>query len=314
MNRVLIVKLGALGDFVLALAAMKRIREAHPEAEITLLTTPPYAALGAASPYIDRVRDDGRPSSKRAQAAMLLQLRRARFDRVYDLQTSTRSSVYFFALHPDPPEWSGVAPGCSHPHRNPDRDRMHTLERQADQLKDAGIWPDALTTPGTAPPPDLTWLTAAPPVELPEAYALLIPGGSAHRPEKRWPIDRHAALANGLAARGLTPVVLGGPAERDLAPAIAAAEPSAVDLTGRTDVAQLATLARHARLAVGGDTGPTHVAAAAGAPTLALFSAASDPALCAPRGPRAQSLRRPDLADLSVEEVLAATEGLARSA
>ena len=50
LNRILVIKLAALGDMVQAFAPMARIRQAHPEAEITLLTTPPYAALAAASP------------------------------------------------------------------------------------------------------------------------------------------------------------------------------------------------------------------------------------------------------------------------
>ena len=59
--KILVIKLGALGDFVQALAAMKHIREAHPAAHITLLTTPPFEALARASPYFNDVESDGRP-------------------------------------------------------------------------------------------------------------------------------------------------------------------------------------------------------------------------------------------------------------
>lgn len=308
MSKVLVIKLGALGDMVLAFAAMKRIREAHPDAQIDLLTTPPFRALAEASPYVDAVEDDGRPRGLKAQARLIKRLRAAKYDRVFDLQTSNRSSALFYGLLPNPPEWSGIARGASHPHRNPERDAMHTLERQAEQLKDAGIWPDAPTAPGTAPPPDLSWLAGADVsgFGLPARYAVLIPGGSAHRPEKRWPVERWAELAQGLAAAGLTPVVLGGPQEGALAKAIAAAEPTTVDLTGRTDFVQLAAVGAGAALAVGNDTGPTHLTAAAGAPTLALFSHASDPALCAPRGRSAAALRREPLSDLSASDVLEA--------
>jgi hypothetical protein len=61
IKKVLVIKLGALGDFVLALAAMKKIREAHPKAKITLLTTPPFEALAKLSPYFNTVETDGRP-------------------------------------------------------------------------------------------------------------------------------------------------------------------------------------------------------------------------------------------------------------
>ena len=137
--------------FVLALAAAKRIREAHPKAHITLLTTPPYEALARLSPYFNEVWPTGRPAGFDEWWTLVGALRRARFDRVYDLQTSSRSSRLRPMLGPFGPEWSGRA---SHHRRNPRRDHMHTLERQADQLRVAGIWPDAPVQPGAAPPPD----------------------------------------------------------------------------------------------------------------------------------------------------------------
>ncbi|HEX5775697.1 MAG TPA: glycosyltransferase family 9 protein, partial [Caulobacteraceae bacterium] len=81
------------------------------------------------------------------------------------------------------------------------------------------------------------------------------------------------------------------------------------DLTGQTDFADIATLGAHASLVIGNDTGPLHLAAAAGARTLALFSDASDPALCAPRG-RVRVLHSPDLGDLPVSAVLEAAEAM----
>lgn len=312
----LVIKLGALGDFVLALAAMRRIDEAHPEAEITLLTTPPFAAIGRACPYVQRVEDDGRPEGLAATARLIARLRRARYDRVYDLQTSGRSSSYFQLLRPNPPEWSGIAAGCSHPHRNPDRDGMHTLERQAEQLRDAGIWPDAPTEPGAAPPPYLGWMADAPatPLGLVAPYALLVPGASPHRPEKRWPTARFAALAARLQEDGLQVAVIGGAAEAEMAAAIADACPGARDLTGKTGLLELGAVGVHAAIVVGNDTGPVHLLAAAGAPTLALFSDASDPALCRPRGRRVAVLRRPSLGELTVEEVAEAAERLLSAA
>ncbi len=308
--RILVIKLAALGDFVQAFAAMARIRAAHPQAQITLLTTPLFADLARASPYVDKVETDGRAGSLIATARMLMRLRHARYDRVYDLQTSSRSSAYFYALLPRPPQWSGIALGASHPHANPNRDAMHTLERQADQLKFAGIWPDAPTAPGTAPAPDLGFMLddAAPDRQpehfgLSQPYALLIPGASAHRPGKRWPAESYGALAADLLARRVGVAVIGGPGEGNLARAILAAAPQALDLTGRTDFAQVAALGAKAALAVGNDTGPTHLIAAAGASTLALFSGESDPALCGPRGARVQVLRSERLADLSLESV-----------
>lgn len=304
-ERVLVIKLGALGNMVLSLGPFAAIRRHHRQAAITLLTTATYAEWMATSPYFDRLCGDGRPAWWDAPGWFRLrrQLLAGRFDRVYDLQTSARSSRYF-QLFPRAarPQWSGITPGCSHPDRDPARDHLHDIERQAGQLRQAGI-PEV-------PDADLSWSSGnTARFGLPASFVLLVPGSSAHRPAKRWPAQRYGELASALAIRGLTPVVLGSAAEERLAREIAERVP-VLDLTGRTDFGQLASLARAAKLAVGNDTGPMHLIAAAGCPSLVLFSRASDPALCAPRGRRVAVLRRPNLAGLEVEEALAAATDL----
>jgi ADP-heptose:LPS heptosyltransferase len=320
VERILVVKLSALGDFVLALAAMKRIRAAHAKAHITLLTTPPFEALARICPYFNAVDTGGRPESFPEWMALRKRIRDANYDRVYDLQTSAHSNRIFQLLRPNPPDWSGIAFGCSLPHRNPLRNQMHTLERQADQLMYAGIWPDAPTEPGSAPPPDLSWIAKAMPAgrpvpgaNRPRPYVIFVPGGSAHRMDKRWPVEKYSELARILYARGFDIVIIGGPQETDLAHTIQRATPRARDLTGRTDFASIAMLGAKAALAVGNDTGPLHLAAAGGAPAIVLFSKASDPALSAPRG-RVAILRADNLADLPVAQVAQAANTLAPAA
>ena len=316
IKKVLVIKLGALGDFVLALAAMKKIREAHPKAKITLLTTPPFEALAKLSPYFNHVETDGRPGDVGETLAMIGRIRKARYDRVYDLQTNSRTNWYFQLLRPFPPQWNGIAVGAQLPQKGKARLHMHTLERQADQLRAAGIWPDAPTEPGSAPPPDLSWILRKHkeprPVAgaaAPRPYVLFVPGGSAHRPEKRWPVEAYAQLGSLLKARGLDIVIIGGPQESAMARQIQKAVGGARDLTGRTDFAQLAVLGAKAALTVGNDTGPTHLLAAAGAPTIALFSDASDPDLCGPRG-HVAVIRSPDLKALPVSTVASAAIAL----
>ncbi len=296
-HRILVIKLGALGDFVLALGPMAAIRRHHPTAHITLLTSSAYAGFAAASPYFDEIHIDERPAFLNPRGVLKLRrwLRDGRFDRVYDLQTSDRSGFYFQLMLPGPrPEWSGIARGSSHPHTNPDRDDQHTIERQREQLAMAGI--------SQVPLPDLSWAEAdLAPLGLGERFVLLVPGGAAHRPAKRWPVEHYAALAQDLAARGFEPAVIGGAQEAPLARAI----PAARDLTGRTDFLTLATLARNASWVVGNDTGPVHLLSAAGASTTVLFSAESDPSRTAPIGRHVTILRQKSLADLTVAEVAA---------
>ena len=301
LRRVLVIKLGALGDFVQAMAPAAAIRGFHRAATITLLTTPPFAELARAAPYFDQVWIDERPGA--TDLLGLWRLRRRLIDgdfgRVYDLQTSDRSSFYFHLMGPGRrPEWSGIAWGASHPHSNPDRDYLHTLDRQAEQLRLANI--------AVVPPLDLSW--AARDIThfgLPASLLLLVPGASPHRPQKRWPVERFADLGRRAAELGVTPVIVGGSAEAALASAIVAQCPQARDLTGKTHLGDLVALGAQALHAVGNDTGPMHLIVAGGAPTTILYSAASDPALTAPRGSHVTILRREDLNMLGVEEVAA---------
>jgi ADP-heptose:LPS heptosyltransferase len=292
---ILVIRLGALGDFVQSFLPFAAIRAHHPGARITLLTTPPYADLARRSPWFDEVWADGRPAWREplAMIGLARRLRAAGFARVYDLQTSSRSSRYRWLVGPRA-EWSGIAAGASHPHANPQRDAMHTLDRQREQLAMAGIT--------HFPEPALDWLDAdLSGFALPPRFGLLVPGASPLRPLKRWPAAGFAALAAGV---DVPVAIIGGPAERAIAARIGAA--GALDLTGRTSFAEIAAIARRAAWAVGNDTGPTHLIAAAGCPTLALFGEDSDPALCAPRGPAARVLRHIPLADLPASAVAAA--------
>lgn len=296
---ILVIKLGALGDIVLATGPFAAIRAHHPDAKITLLTTQPYAAWLGSAPYFDDIWIDPRPGPIDIGGWLRLrrQLRSGGFGRVYDLQTSGRSSRYFWLMRPTPPDWSGIAPGCSLPDADPNRNHLHTVERQAGQLRAAGI--------AEVPPPNLDWCDAnLTCFTLPARFALLVPGGSAHRPEKRWPALAYAALARRLLERGITPLLIGTGAEARVLAEIDAQAPGVVSLLGQTDFPSLCALARRAELAVGNDTGPMHLIATAGCRSVVLFSGASDPALTAPRGRAVTILREARLNDLSVDRVM----------
>jgi ADP-heptose:LPS heptosyltransferase len=176
---------------------------------------------------------------------------------------------------------------------------MHNVDSRAEQLRMAGIM--------HCPPPDLSWATGdVSHLGLASRYALLAPGGAPHRPAKRWPAEQYAELAARLAGQGIQPVLVGAAAEDALHSVIRTRCDEAISLAGKTTLTELATLARGALVAIGNDTGPMHLAAAAGCPSVVLYSHESDPALCGQRGARVTYIRRPSLNDVGVDEVLEA--------
>ena len=261
MAVVLVVKLGALGDLLLADGALRDIRAHHPRDHVVLLTRRPFVALMARCPHVDEVlADDNAPRWRiDRMAALAGRLRSRRFERAYDLQNSRRSGFYRRWLLPGVP-WS--AGECV---SGRGADATPVLERHARQLAGAGI--DAVHA--RAPRP--SWLAEPlPPLvagRLRPPYAVLLPGASARHPRKRWP--GFGELARLLAADGLQVASAPGPDEM---PALEAMPGDILLDEGRPlTIPQLATVLLGAALVVGNDSGPTHLAAHLGCRGLALF-------------------------------------------
>lgn len=306
-GRVLVIQLGETGEFVRALAAAKRIREHHIGARITLLTHEAMRELAQKSPYFDMIEADGKPKEPQAITQLIARIRAAKYDLIYDLEGSLRTSNYFHALKPWPPRWSGPVAGASFAFLDPERAHMHPLDRLGAQLALAGIGEGVLA------PPDLSWLRPAlrdPPRLRPDffgirgRYVVLLPRGSDAAPARRWSEASYVQLAQRIAANGVTPVVLGGPEERALGAAVAKAEAQAKNLVARADLFQCVGLFERAAFVLGDDVDLLHVAAAAGAPCLALLSSTADPDRAAPRGRGGVvALTAAVVGDLPVEQV-----------
>jgi ADP-heptose:LPS heptosyltransferase len=342
-ERILVIRLGALGDLVLCFQAFQAIRKAHPQAEIALLTMPAFAGFARLMPWFDKVLVDPRAPGWRIDAWIKLarQVRAFAPTRVYDLQGKFRQTVLFRLLGGSRgPEWSGAASGCSHPRLWPPQPGMHYTDFVAVQLERAGILTCVIPAKAgiqqrasascmthtshrhatldsrfrgndncelgeTAL--NLSWLDA--PLDefpLPKKFALLIPGCAPERSYKRWPATHYAELANRLLEQGIGSVAIGTASDAYAIQEIAVLAPHVVDLSGKTTLPQVAALARRAEVVIGNDTGPTHLAAAVGARTLALMSDQVDPMWSSPRGPNIKWLQGKPLASLDVEKVLAA--------
>lgn len=298
MERILVIKLGALGDFIQALGPMAAIRKHHPKAHITILTTKPFKTFAEDCGYFDDIWMDERP--KILQIGNWVDLRKklnsGKFTRVYDLQNNDRTGFYFKLLKTKP-QWSGIAKGASHQNTNADRSSGHAFDGHVQTLALAGI--------KDIKPDPLEWMKEdIAGFNLQKPYILLVPGCAPERPEKRWPSDKYGRLANLLVKRGFQPVLIGTKAESDATSQIAAACPQALDLTGQTNLKHIATLARGSAGAIGNDTGPMHLIGSTGAPCLVLFSQASNPIKHAPKGDAVSVLQENDLKDLKSETVL----------
>lgn len=302
-KKILVIKLGALGDFVQATGAFSSIRKAHAKDEISLLTTKGMLPFAKNNPHFDHVLVDERKKPWDFQYLKALRDHLCGYDMVYDLQTNDRTNLFYYWLS-DSPYWCGIAPFCSHKQTNPKRSKMHTLDRLADQIAVAGIEP--------MDGPDLSY-AAEDSSALLDKYrldvkrlVLLVPGGSAHRPEKRW--SHFVRMAKMFEKKGFQTALIGAGAEEPLLKEIET-KCAAVNLCNQTSLGQLVDLSSKVKLVIGNDTGPTHIAAASGARGAVLFGSASNPDKCAPRAEGFHIFRKDEIDDITPEEVWAKLAG-----
>ena len=228
-------------------------------------------------------------------------LKKKNFSRVYDLQTSDRTNFYYnFFRFNNFVEWSGTAFGCSHPDRNSNRNKIHTIERHKQQLADIGINNVKIS--------DLSWVKNSKDFEIQKPYILICPGASSHRPRKRWPEKNYAEIARKFLRKGIIPVIVGEEQDKEIADFICMNATGCINLVNQTTIQDLCCLARDAQLAIGNDTGPMHVFSMSGCHSLVLFSDDSNPNRCAPRSISKKKLvriiQKKDLRNLEVNEVL----------
>jgi len=299
-QKILVIKLGAFGDVLQADGALRDLRAAHPHDHLTVLTTPPFRKIFERAPYVDAVLTEPRAPRWRLDKMLALrhQLRAQSFDRVYDLQNSSRTGFYWRWFLREV-WWSGAVPGCAACYNPPNRKQIPALERLAVQLQAAGIAPTQTRQP------DLGWMADDVRADLAAAgitrdYIVLIPGCSARHPHKRWPYYRE--LAERLIEQGVAVVTVPGPDELATAHEI-----PGVVLTGKNAFMnwfELAGVLKGARFVVGNDTGPSHLAAHLGVPGLALFGPHTSAARTSIERERFKALEVPDLAALTVDRVL----------
>jgi lipopolysaccharide heptosyltransferase II len=296
-QRILIILLGAIGDVTRALPLLTRLRRAYPTAHIAWAVEPVAAPLLDYHPALDEVLLYHRTRGPLAFLPFLRDVRRHRFDFVLDLQRHAKSGLVS--------RWSG-APRRLGFHRHNSKEgnwlfNTHTIAPVPDfslKLRQYLAFADALGLPEDGIHFDLRLRLA----EEQEVETLL---ANTRRPfaafflGSRWPSrfwfpQATAAVAEELQRTyGMGIVLLGGRDEAIFAQEVnAAAGGTLANLTGRTSLRHLIGIFRRARLALGPDSGPMHIAAATGIPVISLWGATS-PIRSAPWGSEELVLRGP---------------------
>lgn len=316
--RLLVVRLGAMGDILHALPAVTALRQAHPWWIIDWVIEPRWRALltadsatppslpgdrPLASPVVDNLhlaptRDwrDAPFSRKTLHEIRTLRnsLKAAEYETVVDLQGAVRSAVI------------GRMAGClrligeAHPRERiaswlfterVETSGAHVIEQDieltsavaGDDLKHVAPW---LPTDPAAE----AWVDQIIPRSSQTSAALINPG--AGWGAKRWPAESYSAVARGMLERGLRVLVNAGPGEEPLAEAIANATDGNAEPIVPT-LAQLIALTRRIAVCVAGDTGPLHLACALGRPVVGIYGP-TDPSRNGPFGTRFRVLRSPE--------------------
>jgi lipopolysaccharide heptosyltransferase I len=335
--RIALVKLSSLGDVVHALPTARALRVWWPRAELTWVVERREQAILDGNPDVNHVvpvdtrlwrREFRRPAGAVSVAVKLRglvrRLARGRFDVAVDLQGLWKSGL-ITALTRAPIRVGLAAAHCreranawfTNRHVTPPHG-VHVVDRYLAVVAGLGVDLAAVGAPTFAIPGDAAaeatvahWLEEEG-IKAGTPLILLNPGSGGDH--KRWAVDAFRRLGEELAVRlGVRVAIPWGPGEEPLARATAHGMRTGALVPPPTTIHEMIALFRRATLVIGGDTGPVHVAAALGVPTVGLYGPTS--ALRnGPYGPRATAIESPTgrMDGISVEAVMTAAQGLLR--
>lgn len=292
--RILILRLGAIGDVVLNLPVLCALRDAFPHAHLAWVVESPAAPLLRNHPDLDELIElpRGWLSSLSTVRRTLARIRDGRYDTCLDLHGRTKAALLgwmsgiprriAFARS----EYEGRELSTWFSHRLVRPTGEHVVERGLAILEPLGIARPAVSFRLPHDPEADAFADRFVTDHGPaRGFAILNVG--AGWPSKLWPTDRFAAVARHLADQHALPSVVlwAGPAERTAAESVVAAARPHASLAPSTSLLQLIALTRRARLFVSSDTGPLHIAAALGTPCVGLIGP-MPVQRCRPYGPR----------------------------
>lgn len=286
-SKILIVRLGAIGDVVNALVVANAIKEAAPEIEIGWAVHPLSAPLVEGHPSIDRVHVWPRGGGLRGFLRLRREVRAVRYGAALDLQRLQKSSL--LARMSGAPRVIGFDRA-----RSKEGSWLWTKEtiaagpKREHMVRQYMRFPVQLGLSDQSPRRDLPRVqTSAERMRelIPTQPAPILLNLGASKPNKKWPTGHFRAALERLLEESpdRRPVVLtGGPGDKDAAACIAEGL-NVTNLVGKTSLKDLWEICRMACCMVTADTGPMHICAAVGTPVVAIFGP-GDPARTGPYG------------------------------
>ncbi len=305
MSNILIIKHGSLGDIAQASGAIQDINIAHKNSQIFLLTTKPYVNLFKKNPHINEVILDRRLSKFNLIYLYLLmrKLKKYRFEKVYDLQNSSRTNFYKNILFPksNSNKWSSSETTLPENTNKEEFDKKPVLDRFKHQLQSSGI-----ETVHTMKP-DFTW--ACTNIEdiytkyNLEKYILLFPFCSEHLSVKKWPhYNELIRMIKEKYKESYKLIIAPGPLEINDSKTIDA--DCILDNGKALNISQLASLIQNSSFVIANDTGPAHMAAHLNAKGLTLFGSHTTASKVSIERENFKSIQVSDLKNLSANKVL----------
>ena len=291
IKRIGVFKLRYIGDTLLMTPALEALKAAWPEAAITAVVTKGTEPVLVNHPAVDEIIPIDRTAPFKDYVKSMGQVRRRAFDLAIDFTGADRSAVLAF--------WSGAPIRAGYTGRNVIRNRfLYNVRVSPDvrtmhQVEFHLALTEALGVPSVSRSPKIV-LTAdemdaadrvLSQVRIPpyEPFVVMHPG--ARRWYKSWPLQRFAQLGDRVSRELGLPVLLTGGAGDVAAVETIRSTMTApcVSLAARLNLRELVGVLARTALCVGNDSGPMHMAAAVGAPTVSLFGL-TDPIRWAPRG------------------------------
>ena len=298
VNKLLIRGPNWVGDAVLAIPAMKAVRERFSQAEITLMVRPWVAGLFKSAPFIDKVWSEEKPSGLGDWMRVTRNIRTGGFDLALLLPNSFESALAMFlggvpqrvGYATDGRRWmltNSITPGGG---------SRHQVHYYLDLVKilSAGTDQPSIEIEATNEErANARRLLGAEGIAG-SARFLVLNAGAAYGSAKRWHEDRFATAADTLARElGFHVALIGSQAERPIAEQIRdRMKTTAAVLNGKTSLETLIGVLAESALMITNDSGPMHIAAALGIPTVAVFGS-TDERVTGPYGPRTRIVKHP---------------------